>query len=56
VPVPGDPKLGEGASRPSPAKFSVGDDGFCVGRDSGDPVIQDGRRHVRLSATRREYV
>ncbi|MDA0164117.1 arylsulfatase [Solirubrobacter ginsenosidimutans] len=37
----GETKVGEGRIKTQPGKFSLGGDGLCVGRDSGDPVTTD---------------
>jgi arylsulfatase A-like enzyme len=37
----GDVKVGEGAIKTQPGKFSLAGDGLCVGRDSSDPVTGD---------------
>ena len=37
----GDVKVGEGAIKTQPGKFSIGGEGLCVGRDSSDPVTGD---------------
>jgi arylsulfatase len=37
----GDRKVGEGRIKTQPGKFSLGGEGLCVGRDSGEPVTDD---------------
>ena len=37
----GETKVGEGRIRTQPGKFSIGGEGLCVGRDSGEPVTGD---------------
>jgi hypothetical protein len=37
----GDQKVGEGRIKTQPGKFSIGGEGLCVGRDSGEPVTDD---------------
>jgi arylsulfatase len=37
----GDRKVGEGRIKTQPGKFSIGGEGLCVGRDSGEAVTDD---------------
>ena len=37
----GDQKVGEGRIKTQPGKFSIGGEGLCVGRDSGEAVTDD---------------
>jgi arylsulfatase A-like enzyme len=37
----GDTKVGEGRIKTQPGKFMIGEEGLCVGRDSGEPVTDD---------------
>jgi arylsulfatase A-like enzyme len=37
----GDRKVGEGRIKTQPGKFMIGEEGLCVGRDSGEPVTDD---------------
>jgi arylsulfatase A-like enzyme len=37
----GDKKVGEGRIKTQPGKFMIGEEGLCVGRDSGEPVTED---------------
>jgi arylsulfatase len=34
----GETKVGEGRIKTQPGKFMIGEEGLCVGRDSGEPV------------------
>jgi len=37
----GDRKVGEARIKTQPGKFMIGEEGLCVGRDSGEPVTDD---------------
>jgi arylsulfatase A-like enzyme len=37
----GDTKVGEGRIKTQPGKFMIGEEGLCIGRDSGEPVTDD---------------
>jgi arylsulfatase A-like enzyme len=37
----GDKKVGEARIKTQPGKFMIGEEGLCVGRDSGEPVTDD---------------
>jgi arylsulfatase len=37
----GETKVGEGRIKTQPGKFMIGEEGLCVGRDSGEPVTDD---------------
>jgi hypothetical protein len=37
----GDHKVGEARIKTQPGKFMIGEEGLCVGRDSGEPVTND---------------
>jgi arylsulfatase len=64
----GDQKVGEGRIKTQPGKFSLGGEGLCVGRDSGEAVTDDYPgaapwrftggtiRQVRVNVSGRPYV
>jgi hypothetical protein len=37
----GDTKVGEGRIKTQAGKFMIGEEGLCVGRDSGEPITDD---------------
>jgi hypothetical protein len=37
----GDRKVGGARIKTQPGKFMIGEEGLCVGRDSGEPVTDD---------------
>ena len=37
----GEKKVGEGRIKTQPGKFMIGEEGLCVGRESGEPVTDD---------------